>query len=399
MYKSILYIRWIVFQVYSKIIFKIERFLYKKLSNKKIKHRIFFSSGNISLINVLTIIKQFPENNTEDILVIDTPLGSKNFIKINKEIAKYHKFKKIIISKKAPSNRTYFNIMYNNLFNIDEVFAHTKLEYLIHVFPMFKDCKITIFDEGMASLIEQYHPNDYLITDLNTMKYCNKFDRLGFDNIPIKNLDIKIFKEIAENIDKEYPFDLEIDKESKTIMFCGAYWQAFNMGKYGFYSYQNGIMQKFLDNGFDVIYKPHPRDEVDIKLPEKVRITNSLLPLELYNLDLLAIVSIASTASIHPFHYWNIAGFVDINEKTFYDKESLNFIDINRKILDLYIPNISELLKINASDYTKQELKTKINKIFEDKLVSQPMLSKNNVLREYYEQYRKQEDTKFGSKR
>lgn len=389
------YIQYILFIIYSKVIFKAERFFYKKFGNKNIKRRIFLSSGNISLINVLTIIKQFPSENCEDILVIDTVSGKKEFFDINLKAASGHNFKKIILFKSSPDDRIYFEFMKKNIFKIDEIYAHVKLDYMRFLQPMFPDCRFIMFDEGMGSLIEQYHPNNKNITELQTMNYCEKLDRLGFDNIPSKNLDTRIFKEIAEDLGRKYPFDLEISPDSKTVMFCGAYWNGFNMGKEGFYNYQNGIMQKLLDRGFDVIYKPHPRDEVDFPLPQGVRITNCLLPLELYNLDLLAIVSIASTASLHPYHYWKIAGFCDISEKTIYNKEEISFLDINRKILDLYLPNVSELLNINAKEFSKAELKEKINGIFENKLTSQPKLSENKLLREYYERFREQESKKF----
>ena len=119
MTKGILfYFNWILFIIYSKIIFKIERFLYKRIGNKKIKRRLFLTSGNISLINILTILKQFPEENCEDILVIDTMSGKKEFFDINFKAAQMHNFKKIIINIHYRDNRPYFAIMRKNLFQL-----------------------------------------------------------------------------------------------------------------------------------------------------------------------------------------------------------------------------------------------------------------------------------------
>ena len=395
----IFYINWILFQIYSKIIFKIERCLYKKFRNKKIKRRIFLSSGNISLINVLTIIKQFPEKNTEDILVIDTLSSKKEFIDINLKAASLHKFKKIIINIHTGNNKPYFVIMKHNLFKIDEIYAHPKLDYIRFIQPMFPECKYILFDEGIGSLIEIPHPNNKYISEAKFMKYNNKLDRFGWENLQINNLNTDIFKELSTNLTKMCPFDLQIDNEAKTVVFCGAYWQQFSMGKNEFYNYQNSIMKKLLDNGFDVIYKPHPRDIVHPELPCGVKIINNRLPLELYNIDVLAIISLASSVSLQMYHYWNIPGFTDICNIDIKIKNNIQNGDVIQSVIGEYTPNIAKLLEINANNYTKENLKNMLNKIMENTLALKPMLNQNNNVKFLYDKYLKQEEMKFGKQR
>lgn len=376
------YILWIIFQIYSQTVFKIERMFYRIFKNKNIKRRVFLTSGNISLISVLTFLKQYPEEDVEDILVIDTGWGKQEFIDVNLDVASMHNFKRKIVSI---NTRIFFTFMKYNIFQIDEIYMHPKMDYTRYLMPMFKDCKFNIFDEGIASLIEQSHPNNIYIDKMYTMNYCNKFDKLGYKNIQQISLDVEIFKQIAGKISKKLPFDIEIQPNSKTILFCSSYWFAFDLGKEGYYDYQNRIIQKLLEQGFNVIYKQHPRETDDVSIPEGAIKTNCLLPIELYNLDILAIVSIASTASLHSFYYWDIPGFVDVNDKTITCDKKFNIYSLVRLSLKEYLPNISKLLEINANEYSYRELKAKFTKICEDKIKEQVHLSENKVLKEQFD--------------
>ncbi len=385
MKKFIFYIKRIIYDVYKNSIFKIERLFYVNRKNKRIKRRIFWSSGNISLVNVLTIISELPKDNYEDILIIDTSSGNKNFFDINLKTARLHNFKKIY---KIKNDSPYFVVMKHNLFKIDEVYAHTKELYFKHIQPLYKECPFKIFDEGFGSLIEQPNKNNKNISQLITVKYCDKLDRLGWENIPIIHPDVNNFRKIADKIAKKYPFDIEIPDNSKTVIFCGGHWQAFKLGKKEFYDYQNDIMKKLLENGFDVIYKPHPRDESDISLPFGVVKTNCMLPLELYNLDILAVVAIASVITLQLYHYNKIPGFSNINEKTFPNLGNCGDVDIIRYILKEYNPDVNEILNINANEYSKLELKKILLNIFKAKFDNQPLLSENKFIKEKYEKYK-----------
>ena len=396
MTKGILfYFNWILFIIYSKIIFKIERFLYKRIGNKKIKRRLFLTSGNISLINILTILKQFPEENCEDILVIDTMSGKKEFFDINFKAAQMHNFKKIIINIHYRDNRPYFAIMRKNLFYIDEIYAHTKPDYLRYIFPLFKDCKIVMFDEGINSVMEVPSPYNNLVSEVKMMKYCGKIDKIGWNHAKYINPDINIFREIATEITNKYPFDVKLPPESKTILFLGSYWQAFNMTEKEFYEYQDNIIKKLLNNGFSVLYKQHPREVQSREIPQGVIKTNCLLPIELYNIDILGVVSISSSASLQMYNYWNIPGFVSINDKTCNVKEKISGIDLTKLAAKQYVPDIEELLKIDANKYSKEELKTMLKEIFQKKIDSQPMLSENPIILDYYKRYAEKEYAKY----
>lgn len=386
------YIKWGLAFFWANTFFKFERFLYKKFGKSKVKRRIFLSSGNISLINVLTILKQFPEENVEDTLVIDTPMGSKKFLEINKLIAQKHNFKKVLV---ANHERTLFFFLRKNLFAFDEIYAHTNPDYSRYIFPLFDDCKVIMFDEGINSIMEVPSPNNKIVTDVKMMKYCGKIDKIGWDNATYVNPDVNIFKEIANEITEKYPFDVEIAPESKTIIFLSSYWQAFNMSENEFYDYQNGIINKLIKNGFNVIYKQHPREEKSRKTPEGIVKTNCLLPMELYNPDILGVVSISSSASLQMYHYWGIPGFVSINEKTCDISKNISSIDMTKLATKEYVPDVEELLKINAHNYSKDELKEMLKNIFQNKLDSQPMLSENPVVRDYYSKYAEIENAKY----
>ncbi len=383
--------RWILKTViaylFAFFIFKFERWFYINRKDKKIKRRLFLTSGNINLINALTIIKQLNEKNTEDILVIDSVCGSQMFIERNLEVANKHNFKKIIT---LISGNILFSLMLNNIYKVDEIYAHTNIVYSKLVQPFYKEAKYIIIDEGLGSLIEVPNKNNKYITSLITAKYLNKLDRLGWNNQYQQLLDIHIFRNIVNEISNKYPFDIDINNEDKVIIFCSAYYfKQLNLSKEYFYNFQNSIIEQLLSKGYKVIYKYHPRESDNISLPDGVMKSNCLLPLELYNLNVIGILSVASSVSIQPYHYWKIPGFHALNETLLskLDNSKLSSFDIGKFIIKDYSLNYEELLKVNPQEYSYIELRNYFEKLFQMNIDKKGLLSENKKLNQIYNRY------------
>lgn len=227
------YLTWTYHIILGNIILRFEYYfyiLYKNLFKPSYKKRLFISSGNISLLNILTIIKQLNEKNTEDYLIIDTVQGTQEFFNLNKNIAQMHNFKKILVCK---NNFALFELIKHNIFQIDEIYSHTNRWYIKFIQPIFHKSNYYIHDEGMGSLFLQPCKNNKHIKKLYFQKYLDKIDYIGWDNYDIINLDKKIFKKIAYEVAQNYPFDIKIEENSKTVIFCGAYWRQFKLSKIG----------------------------------------------------------------------------------------------------------------------------------------------------------------------
>lgn len=382
--KILFYLRWAYYLLFANSILKLEYIFYTFFNKTNVKRRIFLSSGNLSLINVLTIIQQLDEKNTEDYLIIDTVQGSEEFLNINKEIAKIHNFKKILVCN---GGFALFEIVKHNLFYIDEIFAHTNRWYLKFIQPIFNKSKYYIFDEGMGSLIAQPNKNNKHINGLFVHQYLGKIDQLGWEHFQRTLLDVDIFKKIANKISKQYPFDISILTNKKVVIFCGSYWKQFKLGREEHYVYECKIIEKLIKHGYVVIYKQHPREIEKIELPKEVLITNCVCPLDIYNLNIVAVVSISSTASIHPFYYWRIPGFYAADETIFNTRKYKKIGDVIQKTIETYSLNINILFEISLNNMTPQEVLLHLQKTFKENIDNLPVLSKNKEIRQSYDIY------------
>ena len=385
--KLLFYLRWGFYLLIANTVLKAEYLLYllyKKISGDKTKRRIFLSSGNISLLNVLTIIKQLNEKDTEDYLVIDTVQGTKEFLDRNRDIAKLHNFKKVLCCSKRFA---LFEMVKHNIFYIDEIYAHSHRWYMKFIQPIFSKSQYYIFDEGMGSLVAPPNNNNKHICGLYVNEYCKKIDYLGWEGFKRVTLKTEIFNELSNLICQKYPFDVEIPKDSKTVIFCGSYWQQFKLPQEEYYRFESEIIKKLMDKGYTVIYKKHPREVAQFIVPEGALITNCLLPLDVYNLDIVGVISTSSSVSIHPYHYWKIPGFCTADERILADRKYNKIIDIIQSAIETYSLNVNVLFEINPKEMTKQEVLSYLQKKFQDNIDSQPIMSQNQKLKEEYQIY------------
>ncbi len=381
--KIIRIIKWLLAQAY-KPLFLIKNNNYTKQKNKKKIIRLFDTTGNISLINALSIIKEIKNfDKYDDILIINTCARGEEFIKVCKELTKLHNFKKIIYQINI---RLDIVLILNNLWKIDEIYAMNHPVQLPIYINLYNCTPITIIDEGAASLVNAGIDKIKNLKAIRTHLYLNKLDFCNIENInniKFEPLDINEFRKIAEYLSKKYPIEIKTSKDDKTILYCGIYWEVSGLEKNIFTKIQNELINNLLDAGYKILYKPHPRDTEFYGLDKNpnVEFINSKFPIELYNLDVLAIVSLSSSTSLSPGHYWSIPCFSNVIEESL--KDNKFNININRLIVKEYSPNYKELLNLDVKNTPREVLKQQIKEIYNNFLKDKPILSQNKNIKEF----------------
>lgn len=377
-YRQILWL----FAFLWKPVFKIEQKIFKNCKSRK--KRLFVTTGNISLINILAILNSLEKDNYEDYLVIESNTGTKSFWEINYNIAQKYKFKKIFLFYSIRFDTAF---ILNNLFDFDEVFVLNKKDQIETIKELLPSTKINLYDEGAGSLASFKNSDNLNINKFYTHKYLNKLDGL---NIPknIKNhmiiQDTIFFNKIAKEITAEYPLNVNFNEKEKSIIFCGTYWNpTLDPPKKEFEKAQLKLINSLKNCGYKIYYKPHPRAEelYGLNNNPSVQMLTSVIPIELYNLDILAVVS-SSTCCIAPYHYWGTPCFSDISAFSLTQNNPLG-INLFRFIIKEYSPDYRELLKIDAKNLSREEVKSKIKEIYDNYLKDKPDLSRNKRVIDY----------------
>lgn len=381
-YRIIRIIKRIIAKGYEPI-FRIKYSLYLNKKNKNKLVRLFDTTGNISLINALTIINEEKDyDQYEDILIIDSH-GTEDFRRYNLEIAKLHNFKKIIFTSNI---RLKTVLLLHNLYKVDILYVMNHPVHLPFLLQLYKKSTYYVIDEGAASLVNAGIDKINKLKSVRTHLYLNKLDFCNIEDIKklkFEPLNIIEFREIAKNLSKRYPIEIKSSKDEKTILYCGIYWEVSGLDKNNFIETQNEMLNNLLKAGYKILYKPHPRDTEYYGLDENpnVEFITSKLPIELYDLDVLAVVSLSSTSSLSPAHYWGIPCFSNVIDQALLDNR-FN-ININRLIVKEYSPNYNELLKLDVKNSSREELKRQIKEIYDDFLKDKPLLSQNENIKEY----------------
>ena len=364
-----------------------EYLLWNILSRKKKIQRIFATTGNISLINSLAIIKETGDfDKYEDTLIIDTGKGGREFIKKQLEIAELHNFKKNIVQTRI---NVAVQAVLNNHFKADEIYLLNHPFFIKKMTSLFPFAKIILIDEGAASLINYDSDKIKNLVKFKTHKYLDKIDFLGLNpnsNILFEPINIGNFKEIAQTLAEKYPINYENNSNDKYVLYCGIYWEVTGLDRQTFIDVQSEMLNSLLNVGYKILYKPHPRDNEFFGYDKRddVQFIDSKFPIELYNLDVVAIVSISSTTSITPAHYWNIPCFSNVLPQAINNEDKASTkLNIVRHLVSEYSPNYKLLLDIDVKNQTKQKVKEQIAEIYGNYLKDKPLLSQNKLLSKY----------------
>lgn len=385
-------------QKIKKFVEKNNKFLNR--SDKTIKRRLFVTTGNISLLNNLTVIKQLNEKNCEDVLFILSHIANEDFIEHAKKIASLHDFKTIYSLHKKNADCTDFFIK-NKLTDFDEIYYVNFYKFVIMAKDLYPNAKWILTDEGVDGKLARIDHCDYDKVDKIIMhNYLDKIDYFGLDKHnadKIIPLDKKLFQEIAAKCAQFYPVDLNLKPDEKAVLFCGSYWEVTGLSKDEYMELQNKTIEKLTNMGYKVLFKPHPRDPRNYIDNPNITILHTRLPLECYNLDIVAIVSMMSSASLQYLYFQDIPGFNILN-MDFYSNAKFDsrWLDILfKKMLFEYTMPIDALYEVDPKLYSKDELKNILKDKCYQYLKSKPLLSQNKDFENFAREkgyFKKQEE-------
>ena len=386
-YKIVRYLKWGLYYILRPFVM-LEHRIYSKFfrNNNKIK-RLFVTTGNISLVNSLAIINEIGDfDKYDDTLIIGTGKGTEEFFKKQLEIAKLHNFKIVNEIRLFPAAIA----VLHNIYAVDEVYALNHPLFNTTVLPLFPCADLIFIDEGAGSLINHDCEKFKNLKKFKTHNYKDKVDFVGLKDKSIVNfesVDVKEFRKISDILSKQSPIEFPSNSEDKYILYCGVCWENVGITQQEYIELQTTMLNEILDAGYKILYKPHPRDNEYYgfdKNPNVIFLT-SKYPIELYNLDIVAILSINSTASLSYPHYWDVPGFCNIPEKTIFGaKADIAQNNIIRYIVKEYSLDYKYLLNFDVKNLSKNELKKQIKNFYDEYLNKKEKLSENKQIYDYW---------------
>ena len=355
--------------------------------DKSVKRRLFLTTGNLSLINSLTIIKQINEPNCEDTLLIYSNMNNAKFDECCRKIAGIHKFENIHTLYTSNNDfREYF--IKNKLSNFDEIYFSNLYQYILLAKYLYPNAKWIITDEGCGSKLARSAYLNYDRVDQIIMhNYLNKLDFFGLSKENMNKI-VPINKQIFDNVCQEcaqkFPVKLNINKDEKAIVFCGSWWEVTGLSKDAYMKLQDSIIERLTNMGYTILFKAHPRDPRNYINNPNIKILNTTLPLECYKLDIVAVISMGSSASLHSPYISNVAGFsidLPVDWKKPLEQKWLDILV--KKLIKEYTTPIEELFSVNPKLYSKEELRQILLKKCTDFINSKPLLSQNKELENF----------------
>ena len=370
---------------YIKFAKKNYQYIIKK--DDSIKRRLFLTTGNLSLINSLAIIKQINEPNCEDTLLIYSNMKNTKFDECCRKIAGIHKFENIHTLYTSNNDfREYF--IKNKLSNFDEIYFSNLYQYILLAKYLYPNAKWIITDEGCGSKLARSAYLNYDRVDKIIMH--NYLDKLDFFGLSKENMNkiVPINKQIFDNVCQEcaqkFPVKLNINKDEKAIVFCGSWWEVTGLSKDAYMKLQDSIIERLTNMGYTILFKAHPRDPRNYINNPNIKILNTTLPLECYKLDIVAVISMGSSASLHSPYISNVAGFsidLPVDWKKPLEQKWLDILV--KKLIKEYTTPIEELFSVNPKLYSKEELRQILLKKCTDFINSKPLLSQNKELENF----------------
>ncbi len=326
------------------------------------KKRLFLTTGLISLINALCIIKQNAQADFEDTLVIISFSQDENFVNTNRKIASCHNFSKIYFLKKEKELFSLFDLN-----NFDCIYSAT-FSIIYNRLNRYKN--LYIFDEGPGSVT----------TDLTALKnlkgiyspcFLNKLSIFNVNkNVKRIETDSDVFKKVSKTVVNLLNEDTK-PKTSKNVLFIGHYVYRRLSDKKALEFYKKYI-DYFINLNYDVYLKTHPRDidtivpvlENDYKNNSKFHILKTGLPIEAYDYNFDLVIGSYSGTLVTLAHFRKIPSL----QLPMYELYGCNFGLGYKKffvLYDAYTPKFEEMEDVLSK--TKEEIWHRYIKIINKK--------------------------------
>lgn len=358
---------------------------------KSKKRRLFLTTGNLSLLNNLTLIKQLDETDCEDILFVFSQFKNPVFDNTCRKMATLHNFEKIYIESNWNKIEYFANFFIDNkLFDVDEIYFSNQYQFIYVAQKLYPNTKWFLTDEGCAAFIAREYMDYNKIEKIYFNKYSEKLDFFGLSSenqSKVVYLNSEVFKQVTEQCAQMFPVDLGLNKDDKAILFCGMWWENAGIPQDEYFELQNSTIKKLQSMGYKVIFKPHPRDDRDYVSELGVTSIETSLPLECYDFDVVGTVSVLSSVTLQTYGRSGMPSFLILPESRLsLQNDSMWLNPMIKYMLTQYSPPIDILYSVNPKDYSKDELRHILEQKCADYINSMPLLSKNRDYIEYAKQ-------------
>jgi hypothetical protein len=371
----------------DKFVLKGYYYLQNRKENDKIR-RLFITSGGISLITVLAIRQKIGYNNIyEDYLVIlGTSPNNYNFILNNKNIADIYSFKKTYIYMQRISSYRFVKF---GPAEIDEVYVFMNLYFYTCFQKIYPYSKFILFDEGPSTCISYPTYNYSQIKKVIVHNYLEKIDFFVWhtvnQNPVIEFVDESEFDKVLSNVREKLNIVLKIEnKDEKHVLVCGPGGTDKVLLRNGTV---NNVINRLIQKGYKIFFKKHPRDTFDYQFIGDVKLINTTYPIELYNLDVVAVANFSESLCLTLPYFNKIAVFSKISINRKIDKPWLT--GLMRFIGSQYVVPLNILLNFDHEKYSVLELKKKLFELFIKYINEKPAVSLNKNIANFIKKNQK----------
>lgn len=329
-----------------------------------IKKRLFITTGSISLINALTIIEQTKsQGDFEDVLVVISMTQGKSFVDTTKKIASLHSFKEIkFLNKEREIVKNY------KLKEFETIFIALTSKICKNI---FSHKNVYIFDEGPGSAKAELKQIPK-IKGMYTTRFLDKISFIPFGkNKEIYEIDKSVFFNITQKILKLFGESDKLETE-KNVLFIGHYVYR-KAGTERAIEFYKKYINYFIDKGYNIYFKGHPRDN-DVVLPiikkefennKNLHFMENSLPIEIYNYNFDIAVGAYSGTLVSLPHYYDIPAINLPFKELYYSEVGLSFKQYFA-LYEEYIPSFKLMEQVIGKE--KAEIQALYRQIISEKL-------------------------------
>ena len=355
-----------------------------------VKKRLFVAYGPWTILNYAAIIKMQNDGLTNELVI----LCDFDNIEYNKTFAQGFKLFDSITcldsNEYGNGNLELFAVQnYAELYLVDYLFFVFTNEQTLDVLKYSKVCDFYILSESIWQSV--YKRNKILYNKILKGYYYTNYLNKFFPSEAFRDLNmIEIDRDILSDVFKLTCKDFNICPTLSSVKSILITFQGFIS-----YAYEEKTekyiletAKTFTNKGFKVYIKPHPNDNNKIKNILKnidnIEVLDTNFPVEVLDLDIIAIASYFST-SLYSYPHFNSAVALNLVEPNFLLKKNYLSADVFHKIFTLislkYSLNYKKMLgKIDKNMsgekckeiFTKEyeKLLKKVEPVVQDKLFS-----------------------------
>lgn len=319
-----------------------------------VNKNLFISTGLISSINAMAIIKQLGLKNND--LIIYTATLTDKFKDLSMRVILSGFFDNIIFMDQSDLNS--FS-QYDNFMDYDEIYLPDQPRWRKWY---SKHPKFNFIEEGISSYSDLGDPNDDL-SGLNKI-WLSRYNGLDFQSPDLRKcvapISLDDQRYVIKKIRAANKIDFKYLRRPNQVLMLYHYVIQLLFDNAGVIDFYVRHINQLLDSGYSVVFKSHPRvnDEIAAALENLYHDNPSVQfipddikwPIELLIDDIkpCAAVSVLSGAGLSISHIFGIHAYnIQIPNRQF--PLEFNYLNLSKKIIDQNMPSLDEFINTDKN--------------------------------------------------